>query len=184
MKVLAVIGSPRKQGDNAQIVRALVESAEQKGHQIRTVFVYDMNFKGCTACDACKDGRVEFCAQDDDFTRLVPEIVGSDCILLASPIYMGHITGEMKTFIDRWCCFFDDEFEVHHVMGKKIVLVTTSAAPAAQFSSVSKYMKDMFGGFFKMTPVGQIHAGGLYGPDHAASLAEAMESARAIGASL
>lgn len=184
MNILTIMGSPRKNGDNVKITTAIAEAAAKNGHHTDTVFLYDLNFKGCTACDACKDGRVEFCTQEDDFTRMIPQILAADCIVFASPIYMGHVTGEIKTFIDRWCCFFDDEFEVHHVTGKKFIVVTTSAAPPNQFSGVPQYLKSMFEGFFKMVPAGDIHAGDLYGPLHESSREAAIVRATEIGKSL
>ncbi len=49
---------------------------------------------------ACKKtGR---CAQDDDMIQMYDKIRSSDMLILASPIYFGAETGQMKCFIDRF----------------------------------------------------------------------------------
>jgi multimeric flavodoxin WrbA len=159
MNILALVGSPRKKGNSALLVQKFSEAAQKKGHQVKTHFVYDLNIKGCIACEACTDGKVEVCVHKDDFIGLAAEIIKADCLVVASPVYMGQITGPLKTLLDRWYTFADEKFNIRHVQGKKLVVMTTSGAPAQQFAAVTEYLKEWFGGFFKLDCIGKVTVG-------------------------
>lgn len=161
MKIVAFVGSPRKNGNCAFITKNLTEKLEKKGHDCQTFYLYDQTVKGCIACDACTEQTVEICIHDDDFNKMAQEIIKADAMIFASPIYMGQITGVLKLFVDRWYTFADEKFAIRHVQGKKFVVVTASGAPAEQFAGVAEYLKYWFGDFFKMQACGCIVGGEL-----------------------
>jgi len=104
MKVIAVNGSPRKNWNTAKLLQEALKGAESKGAETKMVHLYDLDFKGCISCFACKrknsscDG---LCAVKDDLKTVLKEILGCDILLLGSPIYFGNITGEMRSFLER-----------------------------------------------------------------------------------
>lgn len=104
MNVLAVNGSPRKNGNTAVLLKQALKGAEEKGASTRLVHLYDVNFKGCVSCFACKrKGSLcnGICAVKDDLKEILEYALTCDAIFLGSPIYFGNITGEMRAFLER-----------------------------------------------------------------------------------
>jgi multimeric flavodoxin WrbA len=104
MKVLAINGSPRKNGNTAILLNKALEGAASQGAKTELIHLYDLNFKGCISCFACKlkDGKsYGNCAAKDDLTPILEKVDNADAILLGSPIYFGNVTGEMRSFIER-----------------------------------------------------------------------------------
>jgi len=104
MNVLAINGSPRKKWNAATLLRNALDGATSKGAETELVHLYDLNFKGCTSCFACKlkNGKsYGKCAVQDDLTPVLEKIKEVDALILGSPIYFGTVTGEMRCFMER-----------------------------------------------------------------------------------
>ncbi len=104
MKVLAINGSPRKQWNTATLLNKALEGAASQGAETEIIHLYDINFKGCTSCFACrlKNGKsYGRCAFKDEISPTLEKIENYDAIILGSPIYLGTVTGEMKLFLER-----------------------------------------------------------------------------------
>lgn len=104
MKVIAVNGSPRKSWNTAKLLQNALNGAESKGARTELVHLYDLNFKGCISCFACKRKNSKcggLCAVKDDLTGVLERILECDVLLLGSPIYFGNVTGEMRSFLER-----------------------------------------------------------------------------------
>ena len=102
--VVAVNGSPRKTWNTATLLEHALEGAESEGNETELVHLYDLDFKGCTSCFACKlkGGRsYGKCAVRDDLTPVLDRIEDADALILGSPIYLGTATGEMRSFLER-----------------------------------------------------------------------------------
>ena len=162
MKVVAFLGSPRN-GNTAAMLTAVCKGAASAGHETELINLTNLKIADCTACCACKNGKVEYCAIQDDMQALYRKIVEADCLVFGTPIYMGQMSGQMKNFFDRWYPFLDANYQIHHLPGKKYITVTASGAPAEAFQSVSDYFNYWLGSFFKMELVQNI-VGGQLGP--------------------
>lgn len=104
MKVLAINGSPRKTWNTATLLNKALEGAASQGAETELIHLYDLNFKGCTSCFACKrKGSQSYgkCAMNDELTPILAKAADADAIILGSPIYVGAATGEMRSFIER-----------------------------------------------------------------------------------
>lgn len=179
MNITAIVGSPRKKGNCSVIVENFVKNLEVKGHKSEVYNLYDSQIKGCIACDACTNGKVDVCVHNDEFIKMAESIKKSDVLIFASPIYMGQISGPAKTFLDRFYTFADEDFSIRHIKGKKFITVTTSGAPAEQFAEVTEYLQYWLGEFFKMEHSGSIIAGELIEPgsiDLAGEIGEQIEA--------
>ncbi len=103
MKIIAVNGSPRKQWNTARLLEKTLEGAAA---ETKLVHLYDLAFKGCISCFACKRiggssyGR---CAVRDGLTPLLDELASADAFVLGSPVYLYAETGEMRSCIERLC---------------------------------------------------------------------------------
>jgi len=104
MKVIAINGSPRKKWNTATLLEHALKGAESAGAETKLVHLYDLDYKGCISCFACKlKGGKSFgkCAVNDDLAPLLEEIRTVDALILGSPIYFGDVTGEMRSFMER-----------------------------------------------------------------------------------
>jgi len=104
MNVLAINGSPRKQWNTATLLNKALEGASSQGAETEIIHLYDLNFKGCTSCFACKLKNGESygqCGYKDDLSPVLNRIENIDALILGSPIYFGTVTGEMSSFIER-----------------------------------------------------------------------------------
>jgi multimeric flavodoxin WrbA len=104
MKVLAINGSPRRNGNTAILLSNALKGAEVEGAETEIVHLYDLDFKGCTSCFACKrKGGKSYgkCAMKDDLAPVLEKILDVDAIILGSPIYLGNVSGEMRSFLER-----------------------------------------------------------------------------------
>jgi multimeric flavodoxin WrbA len=102
--VIAVNGSPRKKWNTATMLEHALQGAASTGAETELVHLYDLDFKGCTSCFACKlKGGKSYgrCAIQDDLTPVLDRIDRADAIILGSPIYFGTVTGEMRCFMER-----------------------------------------------------------------------------------
>ncbi len=104
MNIMAFNGSPRKKWNTATLLQKALEGAASQGAATELIHLYDLNYKGCISCFACKTiggnsyGR---CAVQDDLTDVFSRVEQADAIILGSPIYWGTVSGEMKSFMDR-----------------------------------------------------------------------------------
>ncbi len=104
MKAIAINGSPRKTWNTATLLQKALEGAASQGAATELVHLYDLSFKGCISCFACKTiggpsyGR---CAVKDALSPVLQKITEADVVILGSPIYFGSVTGEMQSFIER-----------------------------------------------------------------------------------
>ena len=104
MKVLAINGSPRKKWNTGILLEKALEGAASVGAETELVHLYDLSFKGCTSCFACKlkDGRsYGKCAMRDGLTPVLDKVHSADALVLGSPIYFGTVTGEMRSCMER-----------------------------------------------------------------------------------
>jgi multimeric flavodoxin WrbA len=104
MKVMAFNGSPRKEWNTATLLKKALEGALSRGAETDLIHLYDLNYKGCISCFACKTkggknyGR---CAVKDDLTPVFKKVAEADAIILGSPVYFGTVSGEMSSFMER-----------------------------------------------------------------------------------
>jgi len=104
MNIIAFNGSPRKEWNTATLLKKALEGAESHGAKTELVHLYDLKYKGCISCFACKEkggksyGR---CAVRDDLMPVFAKIKAADALIFGSPVYLGSVTGEMQSFLER-----------------------------------------------------------------------------------
>lgn len=98
MKILGVCGSPRE-GNTLFLLKKALETCGEFGVETELVHVGQLKVAPCSACAGCKD--TGNCVQMDDMTPLYDKIRGADGIILASPVYLGGVSAQMKAFMDR-----------------------------------------------------------------------------------
>ena len=101
MKIVAINGSPRKNGNTALLLDAVRQEVEAAGVEFQ-VFQPGPNVHPCMACYNCLDtGSLRCVMKDDGVNDIIAACCEADGILLASPVYHAGIAGSMKCVLDR-----------------------------------------------------------------------------------
>ena len=118
MKVIAVNGSARKGWNTHILLEKALEGAASKGAQTEMVNLYDIDFKGCIGCLGCKrkGGEVGRCAIKDALRPVLDRIAECDALILGSPIYIGEVTGELRSFLERLIFQYISYDKMHETM--------------------------------------------------------------------
>jgi multimeric flavodoxin WrbA len=99
VKIIAIYGSPRRDGNSATLLKQAVAGARQEGAQVEEVVLRDYKISPCMEIYACiKTGQ---CAIRDDFPEILEKLESSNGIMLASPIFFYSVSAHTKIFMDR-----------------------------------------------------------------------------------
>jgi multimeric flavodoxin WrbA len=102
MKVIAINGSPRPQGNTSILIRKVFDVLSKEGIQTELLQLGGHAVRGCRACYRCYETKNTKCNIDDDLINaLVEKMASADGIILGSPTYVTDVTTEMKALIDR-----------------------------------------------------------------------------------
>ncbi len=100
--VIAINGSPRRNGNTSILIRHVREELEKEGITTEEVNLGGSVARGCTACMKCVENQDGHCVFDDDIVNsCIDKMVEADGIILGSPVYFLDVTAEMKGLIDR-----------------------------------------------------------------------------------
>jgi len=100
MKVLAINGSPRKEGNTAGMLNTVLKVCSEAGYETELFQAGGRAVHGCKACGACSTHKGK-CAIDDWVNELYPKMKVADAIVIGSPTYFSDLTPETKAIIDR-----------------------------------------------------------------------------------
>ncbi len=129
-KVLAINGSPRKDGNTAILIRHILKEIEQNGIATETIQIGGKNVHGCTACMKCFENRDGKCAIETDMVNsIIEKMREADGIILGSPVYFLDVTPEMKALIDRaGFVSYANNFPLKNKIGNATVAVRRAGA--------------------------------------------------------
>ena len=102
MRVLGICGSPHTEGNTAFALKRALSVLEEEGVATVYVSLAELNIQPCEGCYRCRYGT---CIHDDDMAPILEEMRACDGMILASPVYMGMVSGQMKVFMDRSVIF-------------------------------------------------------------------------------
>ena len=169
MNILAICGSPRgARSQTRAMTEALLSEAKAKGATIGLVDLGRARIGFCQACEVCHQGPD--CVLNDDARGILQRMLEADGIVLASPVYLDHVTAQMKALLDRSSHF------IHclRLTGKYLAAVTTSGGGSGEATGafLRRYAVTVGAQF-----AGAVHAAlPLREPD--------LDAARKLGASL
>jgi len=104
MKIITILGSPRKKGNTAKVL-SMFEDKIGKDHEVERINITQYNVGGCLGCYKCKDKKDEpGCVQKDDALTIFEKMIQADAIVYASPLYCWSFTSQIKPLIDRHFC--------------------------------------------------------------------------------
>lgn len=119
MKVLCLLGSPRKDGNTAALLNSLIMGLNENSKaDVESIYLHGLKISPCSSCDACHILPDAQCAIKDDMQYLYPKVEKADIIVFATPIYWWNVSAQVKLFIDRL-------YGAHNLKCKKTVLLMT-----------------------------------------------------------
>jgi multimeric flavodoxin WrbA len=129
MKVLALLGSTRKDGNSEYLAKKIIEGTD---HTI--VSLADMNIRTIVDMRHSEEG---FSPVEDDYEELVQLIQDHDILLFATPLYWYGMSGPMKNFFDRWSQYLRDErFNLKEELTRKKAYVVITGGTSARIKGL------------------------------------------------
>jgi multimeric flavodoxin WrbA len=105
MKAIGINGSPRKNKNTATLLENTLKGSASAGAETKIIHLYDLDFKGCKGCFNCKresSKNYGHCSINDQLKPVLKELETADIVILGSPIYFGAVSGEMRSFMERF----------------------------------------------------------------------------------
>ncbi len=104
MKVVAINGSSRKNGNTSILIEKAFEPLRKNGIECEQVQLAGHTVHGCRACYKCSNKKNRRCSFGDDIVNeCIAKMIEADGIILGSPVYVADVSSEMKALIDRAC---------------------------------------------------------------------------------
>ncbi len=122
MKILALIGSPRKGGNTDLLVDEILKGSKAEGHSAEKLYLYKYKISPCIDCHNCKKGYY-VCTMKDGMQQIYPKLREADLIIFGTPVYYYGPTGQMKLLVDRLRPYSANG----KLKGKKAIIVAPSA---------------------------------------------------------
>ena len=103
-KIVAIVGSPRPNGNTNYLVDQALEEAAANGCEVEKLVLSEFNINPCKGHDKCS--TYAKCKIEDDVPMLMEKFRAADGTIIATPVYYYNMTAQMKIFIDRNYFFY------------------------------------------------------------------------------
>lgn len=180
-KVVAFVGSPRKNGNTALLVQAVAQGAAEVPAQVEVYYLNDMQIKPCQSCFDCRETGV--CSIEDELQPVYEKIKAADAIVIGSPIYMLQVCAQTKILFDRLLPLIGDGFQPRFGT-KKTVLVYSMGNADLESVKPSLAVNDAILAVMGLNVVNTIIVTGANNPQAAAADEQLIERARHTGRQL
>lgn len=109
MKILGIVGSPRRGGNTDTLIQAALNHATAQGAEVEKLYLCDYNIGECLGCNRCNETCR--CVLNDGMQEIYQKLEAADALILGSPTYFYQVTGLTKLFLDRLYAYdiFDDQ---------------------------------------------------------------------------
>lgn len=120
MKKVVALLTTRRKINTYNLLLQVKELLKKHDVDVEILFMFDYKINQCIGCDTCiLKGN---CVLNDDAKLIMDKISQADGVILASPVYLQQVSGNMKTFLDRTCCWFHRPV----LTGKPLLAVSTT----------------------------------------------------------
>jgi multimeric flavodoxin WrbA len=132
MKVLAIMGSPRRRGNGYHVVKRVeARMAELGDVDVAYLFLREVHLEMCRGCMVCYREGETGCPLDDDLLDVVAKMQDADGLVIISPTYVANVSGLMKNYIDRLSTFCH-----RPIFYKKFALLITNTAAVGAWQAM------------------------------------------------
>lgn len=119
-RILILSSTPRKGGNSDVLCDEFARGAKEAGNEVAKIRLAEKNVGYCTGCSVCSMyGKP--CPIKDDAPAIVQQMIDSDIIVLATPVYFYTMSAQLKTFIDRCCARYTE------ISNKEFYFIITAA---------------------------------------------------------
>jgi len=145
-KIIIIDGGPRKTFNTASMLQKIAEGAASVSDQIevKTIRLYDMQYRGCMSCMACKlkDRVSNVCKYKDALTPVLEAIAQVDGLVMGSPIYFSEVTAQLRLLLERlifpWLSY--EDFSLTAPKRMPVLLTYTMNATTEQAKVIYQMM--------------------------------------------
>jgi len=143
MKVIAVNGSPKENGNTAQALRIVLGEVAKQGIETELVTIGNEAIHGCIGCGKCREAQNGTCVAfpNDAVNELLPKLTAADAIVLGSPTYFAGINGTMKSFLDRVFYIALGNGGLFRLKFGAAIVVLRRGGGTAAFDELNKYFQ-------------------------------------------
>lgn len=127
MKLVALVGSPRKGGNTDTLLQKVAEGFAAEGGETQRFYLNELNLRGCQGCNACK--QTGQCVVKDDTAEIFKAINAADAVVIGSPIYFGRFSAQLALVMDRLYAYLKPDFTSSLAPGKTYGLVFAQNQP-------------------------------------------------------
>lgn len=164
MKVLSLLGSPKKNGNTAYALNYLEEILTQQNHEVKHIHVPSLSIAGCKECYWCKQDDAYLCRNNDDAIPVLKEMLESDAIIFSAPTFCWGFPAQMKALFDRMFCLIswkEGETETQSMLEEKTMgLIVTAGGEVPgnaellgiAFNNMVEFMKCRSAGIVYIAP--------------------------------
>ncbi|RJR20809.1 MAG: flavodoxin family protein [Desulfobacteraceae bacterium] len=108
--LVGISASPRRGGNSEQLLEAFLNGAAREGWQTEMIPLNSLNFRSCQACDRC--ATTGKCVINDDMQLLYKKVASCQGLVMATPIYFGTLSAQLKMFMDRFQCWWHAKYSL------------------------------------------------------------------------
>ena len=124
-KVLALFGSPRKNGNSTSLAKQIILGAKAQGVTVESIYLNGLKIKPCQGCYSCQAEDSSGCVLDDDMQKIYQKVIDADALIIASPVYWFTMSAQTKIFLDRCIAVYNEDNEKSYLYGKNIAIAMT-----------------------------------------------------------
>jgi len=178
MKVVGIVGGPRREGNTAILVEEVLAGARESGNESHIFYLGDMEIKPLEWDD---DGYIY---PEDDFTTIMPHLESMGSLVLGTPIYYDHVSSRSKIFFDRlyyYSMSHGDAYYERFPKGVKCInIISFGWNNAKAYDEVLEWMNERMNHYWKMEILGNLKSYGT-GVNPSKYNSELLEKARELG---
>ncbi|MBN1527322.1 MAG: flavodoxin family protein [Candidatus Omnitrophica bacterium] len=145
MKVLAISGTPKKGGLTDLLLDRALEGAAAAGAETEKIVLNDLVFRPCIDCGGCDKAGI--CVLEDDLKPVYGKLQAADSIIMASPVFFGTLSAQLKMMIDRMQALWVLKYVLKKAPARKrkgAFLCVGGMDTAEYFESAKKIIKIVF----------------------------------------
>ena len=98
-KVLLISGSPKAEGNTAQLIKECARIIEEQGVETEIVSFSEMKIESCTACGKCSE--LGYCSLEDGLNEIIKKLREAQGFIVGSPVYFGTARGDVMAALQR-----------------------------------------------------------------------------------
>ncbi len=140
MKVIAINGSARSNGNTAHLIEMVFNELHSEGIDTELINLAGKNIRNCLACYKCFENKNGKCIiTSDTLNEIIEKMALADAVILASPTYFANVSPEIKSLIDRaGLVGIANDFLFARKAGAAIVAVRRAGSVNA-FDAINKF---------------------------------------------